>query len=179
MADPKSTSIEPLDQESEKGGRNWTRYLLIGLGVFGAFIIIALILTIVFAATDNQAWIRVLAALRDFVIVTLLLVGIAIAVALVVLVFQLNVLIGLLRDEIKPLLMDARETLTTVRGTATFISRNVTRPVIQTVSFISSVQSLLSQVGGIRRQLRRPSTTVTTRAEVRRAADRAERDARR
>jgi len=176
MADPKSTSIEPIVQESDKGGRSWLRYLLIGLSAFGVFILIALILTIIGAITDNQVLIRVLAGLRDFVIVVLLLVGIAIAVALVALAFQLNVLIAMLRDEIKPLLRDTRETLTTVRGTATFVSRNVTRPVIQAASFVASVQSLFSQIGGVRKSLRRPASTVTTKADLQRAAKRAKRD---
>ena len=41
MADPKSTAIEPVPEESDKGGRSWLRYLIIGLSVFGAVILIA------------------------------------------------------------------------------------------------------------------------------------------
>ena len=152
MADPKSTAIEPVPTETEKSGPNWLKIGLIAVAVFIAIILVGTI----YGAVANVGWIlRVLAALRDLVILVLVLLACVIAAVLVVLVFKLNELIDLLRHEIAPLLHDARDTLTTVRGTATFVSRNVARPVIQVTSFITGARTLLGEISGLSKALRR------------------------
>jgi hypothetical protein len=69
----------------------------------------------------------------------LALVTIVIGLFLVILVFQLQSLIVLLRDEVKPILDSANQTASTVRGTTTFVSDSVVKPMIGAASFAAGV----------------------------------------
>jgi hypothetical protein len=86
--------------------------------------------------------------LRDISIIALALVTLIIGLFLIVLIFQLQSLIALLRDEIKPILDSANETASTVRGTTTFVSDAVVTPMIH-------IASLAAGVGQTVRTLRR------------------------
>jgi hypothetical protein len=86
--------------------------------------------------------------LRDISIIALALVTLIIGIFLIILIFQLQSLIVLLRDEIKPILDSANETASTVRGTTTFVSDAVVTPMIQ-------IASLFAGVGQTFRTLRR------------------------
>ena len=98
--------------------------------------------------------------LRDISIISLALVTIIIGVFLIVLIFQLQSLIALLRDEIKPILDSANETASTVRGTTTFVSDAVVTPMIH-------VASLAAGVGQTFRTLRRTGHKRTRPAATR------------
>jgi amino acid transporter len=77
--------------------------------------------------------------LRDISIIALALVTLIIGLFLIVLIFQLQSLITLLRDEVKPILESANETASTVRGTTTFVSDAVVTPMIHIVSLFAGV----------------------------------------
>jgi len=79
------------------------------------------------------------AALRDISIIVLALVTGIIGLFLVILIFQLQSLIALLRDEVKPILESANRTASTVRGTTTFLSDAVISPMITVASYVSAV----------------------------------------
>ncbi|MFN2290807.1 MAG: hypothetical protein ACK2UC_06430 [Anaerolineae bacterium] len=81
----------------------------------------------------------VTAVLRDISIIVLALVTIIIGLFLVILIFQLQSLIALLRDEVKPILESANQTASTVRGTTTFVSDSVVKPMIGAASFAAGV----------------------------------------
>jgi hypothetical protein len=96
------------------------------------------------------------AVLRDVFIIVLALVTIIIGLFLVILIFQLQSLIALLRDEIKPILESANETASTVRGTTTFVSDAVVTPVIQAASYAAAVrQTVKTLVGNSRKKEQR------------------------
>jgi hypothetical protein len=79
------------------------------------------------------------AVIRDISIIVLALVTIIIGLFLVILIFQLQSLIALLRDEVKPILESANQTASTVRGTTTFVSDSVVKPMIGAASFAAGV----------------------------------------
>ncbi len=83
------------------------------------------------------------AVLRDIAIIVLALVTIVVGVFLAILIFQLQSLIVLLRDEIQPILESANETANTVRGTTTFVSEAVVSPVIAAASYVAAVRQTL------------------------------------
>jgi len=80
------------------------------------------------------------AVVRDIAIIVLALVTGVIGVFLAILIFQVQSLIALLRNEIKPILDSANQTVSTVRGTSTFVSDTVVSPMIQALSFASGVR---------------------------------------
>jgi hypothetical protein len=89
------------------------------------------------------------ATVRDLSIIVLALVTIVIGLFLGVLIFQLQSLIALLRDEIRPILESANKTASTVRGTTTFVSDAVVNPMIQAAGFAAAMQrGIKTLVGG-------------------------------
>ncbi len=59
------------------------------------------------------------------------------------LILQVARLVNLVRNEIKPVLESANETMNTLRGTAVFLSDNLTQPVMRVGGFLASARRLL------------------------------------
>jgi hypothetical protein len=85
-----------------------------------------------------------LASLRDLSIVLVALEVIVINIMLVVLIIQITRLIRLLREEVLPILYSTQETVSTMRGTATFVGDRVVQPVVRISSFSAGVRGALA-----------------------------------
>ena len=144
---------DDLDDVDSGGGPGITRYLVIALGGLGGVIILGLVIAVVGSIVNSDGVANFFRILRDFFIIVLALQGILISVALVVLVLQLTALINLLENEIRPLIKETRETMTTVSGTTKFVSQNVTTPVIRVASAVTGASTLLRELTGIRRNV--------------------------
>lgn len=147
--DDSSTDYAP-DAESPK----LVRYAIIGLGGLGGVIVLSLIIAAVLAAVNGYGLSGAFRVLRDFLIVVLALQGIFISVALVILVIQLASFLNLLRNEVKPLIDELRDTATAARGTARFVSKNVASPMISTAASIAGARAFLGQFFSLRRNTR-------------------------
>jgi hypothetical protein len=95
------------------------------------------------------------AVVRDIAIVVLALVTIVIGLFLAILIFQLQSLIGLLRDEVKPILESANQTASTVKGTTTFVSDSVVRPMIEAASLAAGLRQGVRVLTGSDQKKRR------------------------
>ncbi len=84
-----------------------------------------------------------LSFVRDLAIVLVAVETLVIGIVLIILVLEIRSLARLLRDEIKPILHSADETVRTVRGTTTFVSDNLITPVVRVSSFASGVAQAL------------------------------------
>lgn len=91
---------------------------------------------------------QIAAVLRDIFIIVLALVTIVIGLFLAILIFQLQSLISLLRNEIRPILESANHTANTVRGTTTFVSDAVVSPIITAASYASATRQVLKVMTG-------------------------------
>ena len=115
----------------------------------GIVIVVLVILAILggagYGLVTHPVW---TAVLRDISIIVLALVTIVIGAFLAILIFQLQSLTALLRDEIKPILEAANETASTVRGTTNFISDAVVTPVITAASYASAVRQTIKTLSG-------------------------------
>lgn len=84
------------------------------------------------------------ALIRDIVLVLVvslsLLINIALGGVLILLIFRLQDLTKMLRDEIQPTLANMSETVRTITGTAKMVSDQVAKPTIKAASFIAGVQ---------------------------------------
>jgi hypothetical protein len=116
----------------------------VGLAL-AAIVVVAVVFTILFGLLTHP---DLTAGLRDVSIIALAFTSIVIGVFLVVLIFQLQSLIALLRNEIKPVLESANETVSTVRGTTTFLSDTVVNPVITVFSYASAVRQTIQLLAG-------------------------------
>lgn len=92
------------------------------------------------------------ATLRDIAIIIVAVETIIINALLIILIWQIWRLIKMVRDEIKPILEDTKETVGTVRGTADFVSGNVVDPVVKTsgkiAGFRQTLRTLQSEIRG-------------------------------
>ncbi|MEP7284255.1 MAG: hypothetical protein ABI947_00645 [Chloroflexota bacterium] len=145
--------VETSESPETKTTPSMVRGIIIALAVLGIVIVLAWVIAVVGGMTGSQRDDNTFRTLRDFFIIVLALQGILVSVALVVLILQLTALINLLRNEIKPLIDEAHQTLTTVRGTTEFVSRNVTTPVIKVAAAFSGARAFLSEISMIRRNV--------------------------
>ncbi len=118
--------------------------LTIGLSV-GAVVLVLAVAAAVWALVTHPVF---TAAFRDVAIIALALVTIIIGLFLVVLVFQLQSLIALLRHDVKPILDSANQTVSTVRGTTNFLSETVVTPAIRVASYASGVRQAVKVFTG-------------------------------
>ncbi len=95
-----------------------------------------------------------LTAARDIAIIVLCLESLIIGGLLIVLVLQLQRLLRLLQDELKPILTSLQETVGTVRGTTTIVSDYVVTPVARLASIWEGIREGAEALG--RRSPRRP-----------------------
>lgn len=139
----------------KKKGRPWYFWVIVGLAVLVAVfllgLIIALIAALVGDPNDVSNWVAII---RDVFIIVLALEGLLMGVALIVLVIQLSALINLLTNEVQPIVDNAQETVTTVRGTAQFMSQNVVEPVVKISAGLALAGGFVRQLVGIRKSLR-------------------------
>ena len=84
-----------------------------------------------------------MAVVRDVAIIVLAVESIVIGVMLIVLIWEIRSLAKLLREEIKPILDSADETVRTMRGTTTFVSETLVNPIVRVSSFVSGVGQAL------------------------------------
>jgi hypothetical protein len=82
----------------------------------------------------------VLPVLRDLAIIFLALESIATLTLLSILIWQIWRLIKMLQTEVLPVIRDAQETVSTVRGTTTFMADNVVTPVVSAGSKVAGAR---------------------------------------
>jgi len=84
-----------------------------------------------------------MATARDVAIIILALESIIIGALLVVLIIQIQALVRLLNEEIRPILDSVNETASTVRGTTTFVSDTVVSPVMRVAGLVSALRRVV------------------------------------
>lgn len=116
------------------------RGLLIGIIVVAVLIIASLVFGLVMLLRADAA---TTSEIRDIFIIFMALESLVLGVALVILIIQLAMLINLLQNDIKPIIKSTNETVSTLRGTAAFLSNNVTEPVIKLNEYLAGIKKLL------------------------------------
>jgi hypothetical protein len=125
----------PTSQEQEDNQKGLSTAAKIGIGVGILVGVAVLVLALIFLLSNPETTETV----RDLFIIVLALESLVIGTLLVILVYQLIVLIRMLRDDLKPMIDSTQETLNTVKGTATFVSQRVTKPAITASGYISGI----------------------------------------
>ena len=87
-------------------------------------------------------------AVRDVFIIGLATMSCAFFIVLVLMLIMIIRLVNMLEFEIKPILEQTNETVSTVRGTTAFVSRNVVQPVAKTAGYIAGVRRGLTVLFG-------------------------------
>jgi nitrate reductase gamma subunit len=114
------------------------RSILIGI-IIGVLLLIGLIVgSVLLLASPRTDTARV----RDIFIIFMALESLLIGLVLIILVIQLARLINLLQNEIKPIMDSTNETVSTLRGTATFLSDNMVEPVLKINEYLAGFRQL-------------------------------------
>jgi nitrate reductase gamma subunit len=123
----------PAGPAAKKPNRTWAV-------VLGVLVVVALfgltIYQLVRPETDTGK-------IRDIFIIFLAVESLVTGIVLIVLVVQIALLINLLQNEIKPILESTNETVNTLKGTTTFLSNNLTAPVIKMNEYLAGLKKLL------------------------------------
>jgi hypothetical protein len=139
----RNASQPQTEQKSNRG-------LVIGI-VVGALVLLVLIGLGAWALVNNPP---LAATLRDIFIIALALESVIIGLVLLLLVLQITRLINLLQDEIKPILESTNQTVSTLRGTTTFMSEKVVEPVVKLSSYVAGTRRAVEILTGIRQPRR-------------------------
>jgi amino acid permease len=115
------------------------RAIIISILISLVVITLVVLATIFLVNPANQ---ETTAQVRDIFIIFMALEAVLIGVALVILIIQLSSLINLLQNEIRPIINSTSETVKTLKGTATFMSNNLSEPVIKANQFIAMIKTL-------------------------------------
>jgi hypothetical protein len=119
-------------------------YVIIGVAVV-LVLGVALILAIIFLAQNYPAELE---AIRDIFIIALALESCLFGVVLMLMLVMLIRLVNTVEFEIKPILEQTNETIGTIRGTSTFVSKNVVQPVAKATGFVNGVRRGLKVLFG-------------------------------
>jgi hypothetical protein len=103
------------------------------------------ILLLVYLANNYAESILVI---RDIFIIALGLMSCLTGIVLILLLIAVIRLVNMLEFELKPILLKTNETLGTIRGTTTFMSDNVIRPVTKASSYLAGVRRGVSVLFG-------------------------------
>ena len=126
---------------TEEKTENNKKYVVIGVIVAVVLLALIVLATIYLANPDHG---QITEQIRDIVIIFTALVGLVIGMALVILIIQLSTLINLLQNEIRPIIDSTSETVNTLKGTAQFVSNNLTEPVIKMNQLMAMLRQLFS-----------------------------------
>jgi len=128
-------SLQPAQTSNKK-------YLIISIIV--VIVVLALVvLAAIFLVNPDHS--ETTEQIRDVFIIFMALESLVIGVALVILIIQLSTLINLLQNEIRPIINSTSETVNTLKGTARFISDNLTEPVIKFNQLMAMIKKLFSK----------------------------------
>ena len=119
------------------------RAIIIGALLF----LVVLIIGVVFAVISMVNHPDQTETIRDIVIIFMAVESLVIGLTLIVLIIQLAKLTTLLQNEIRPTLDSTNETVQTLRGTTTFLSNNLVKPVIKANSTLAAVRQALGLIG--------------------------------
>ena len=146
--------VPAVERPAEQPPRGERVLKMVGL-VALAVLIVAILSAMLYGLVTHPP---LTAILRDLSIIVLALVTIVTSIFLAILLFQLQSLIVLLRDEIYPILQSVNQTANTVRGTTNFVSDAVVSPMISAASYVSGVRETLRVLaGGGRKRAGQPS----------------------
>jgi hypothetical protein len=148
MEETQSLSPSVHDQVHDDPPAIWKQRLAIaGVSLLVLLILAAIVLAILSMVRSPQQT----QTIRDIVIIFMAVEALIVGMALIVLIIQLARLTALLQNEVRPILDATNQTLSTLRGTTTFLSDNIANPVVKLNSSVAALMRFVELIG-----LRRP-----------------------
>jgi hypothetical protein len=120
-------------QQSEQHQAISSTYVVIGV-IVALLLGVGLIALVVWLSSNFPAEIQ---TVRDIFIIALALESCLFGIILMVMMVMLVRLVNTIEFEIKPILEQTNETIGTVKGTTTFVSKNVVNPVVKATGYVA------------------------------------------
>ncbi len=134
-----------IDPQPTKSKSSQARQKLIIAGVVLLLLLllagIALAVAAMIKAPDQTE------TIRDIVIILVAAETFLIGLTLILVLVQIAKLTALLEHEIRPILQSTTETVSTLRGTTAFLSRNLVQPVIKANSTLAALKHAVGMFG--------------------------------
>jgi hypothetical protein len=108
------------------------------IGIVAAAIVLVIIAGFVLMVHYQQT-----GPVRDVIIILMGLESLTVGGLTLYLIYQVIMLVRMLRDEVEPLIKSAQETVNSARGTATFVSKKIVQPTITISSSTVRVTAML------------------------------------
>lgn len=140
---PENLSTSSQVTQSSQPPQGDQRKIIIGVGFAVLVLLVVIILAIIYLLQPTTPT----AKIRDVFIIFMALESLLLGLALVILMVQVARLTNLLENEIKPILQSTNETISTLRGTTTFLSDNLVEPVIKVNEYSAGLQQVLKLIG--------------------------------
>jgi hypothetical protein len=138
------TSITPPEQPGQpEQPEQSAPKVPVGIIIAAVLIVVALITGMIYLLNADA---ETTAQIRDVFIIFLALESLVIGIALVILIIQLATLINLLNNEVRPIINSTNETVNTIKGTVSFLSDNLSEPVIKMNEYLAGFQKFLEIV---------------------------------
>jgi hypothetical protein len=111
------------------------RMILIGIGILVILVLVLFSFALMIAA-------GVIDIVRDVVIILLATESLIIGGVTLFLLYQMIMLVTLLREELIPLLQSAQETVNSARGTTVYVSRKIVVPSAKAATTMARLQAM-------------------------------------
>lgn len=144
MENPITTVSGEQETVKPPAGSGFSKRIIVVAAIIGVIVIAVLITAIIFLF---QAPLDTTAHIRDIFIIFMALESLILGLVLITLVFQIARLTNLLQNEIKPILQSTNETISTLRGTTTFLSDSLAQPVIKLNEYLAALQQFVQLFG--------------------------------
>jgi membrane glycosyltransferase len=134
---PPTVNRLPDETVSQTGAdkKSKRRMTVIGIGV--AVVVILIIAGFVLMIHGG-----VTGVVRDILIIFLAIESLVLVGLMVVLVIQMMALVRIMRDEVRPLIASAQETVNSARGTTQFVSRKIVTPTASAAANVAQVRRM-------------------------------------
>jgi hypothetical protein len=107
-------------------------------------LVVAAILILIIGSFVLMINAGVTGTVRDVIIILLALESLVVVTLMLVLVYQVTLLVKMLREEIKPLIESAQETVASARGTTTFVSKKIVTPTVSIAGNLAGIRRMIS-----------------------------------
>jgi cytochrome c biogenesis protein CcdA len=122
------------ESQTAKKSRNTMRIIGVVAVVVVVLIVLGFVLMIQAGATGT---------VRDVVIILLAAESLIVVGLLLVLVYQMTMLIKMMREEVQPLIRSAQDTVNSARGTTQFISKRIVSPTVKMTTNVARLTRMV------------------------------------
>ncbi len=140
---PDSTTAHQLTPEELRQQRILVAWLVVG----GLVLLAAVVAAVVFLLADPART----ATIRDIMVIALAVLMLLIGLTLSILLVQVARLVNMVQNEVRPVLDSANAAVNTLRGTAEFLSENLSEPVIRLNSYLAGFRKVWETVENLRK----------------------------